>query len=233
MLRTTVLLSLVAALFGCSGESGSTSGGDTGTPADAAVVTEDTAVVDSGTDTRTDSATTDTGCTPACEGKACAADDGCGGKCKSGTCPKGFLCSGFLPPTGSPVQCEVAGDWQITITTGSLPKDRGWDTSNDPDPFVCLTFDGMRECTNAPMNTRTPTWNYKFKSRKFAPLAVGPEVEMFDDDGSTTMPDVICPKGLVSITRDHFVSGKWGASCSTTGMPADVVMSFEATLTAL
>jgi hypothetical protein len=32
-------------------------------------------------------------CTPACTGKACGADDGCGGKCQTGTCSSGKVCS--------------------------------------------------------------------------------------------------------------------------------------------
>jgi hypothetical protein len=36
----------------------------------------------------------DTSCIPQCAGKACGAPDGCGGKCRQGTCPAGTTCGG-------------------------------------------------------------------------------------------------------------------------------------------
>jgi hypothetical protein len=65
------------------------------------------------------------GCTPDCAGKACGADDGCGNRCQSGTCPIGRICL-----NGS---CSCTDDNQCS-------------NERNPNGFECVGLPGPAVC---------------------------------------------------------------------------------------
>jgi hypothetical protein len=148
------------------------------------------------------------GCAPQCGGKTCG-PDGCGGSC--GSCDRGYKCGG----AGT---CEIdpAAQWILTVTNGKVSeKDPGgaaWDFPGGlPDPFVCLTINGVHKCTSTANDTLMPVWNEQFTGTAIA-LESGVVVEIWDEDVSTNDP--ICSTGTVSVAEANFASGKWGAQCT-------------------
>ena len=75
-------------------------------------------------------------CSPRCAGKACGADDGCGGICGTGSCPEGKTCrsdgacvdAACDPPCGYNTFCQNGA---------CVPA-----PNHCPTPFVCAGFDG-------------------------------------------------------------------------------------------
>jgi len=174
-------------------------------------------------------------CSPVCTGKACGAPDGCGGTCATGTCSAGFTCS-----AGS-CTLDPSSRWTITVTTGSIPVDGGWNTFSAPDAMVCLWIAGKRTCTADSGDTLTPAWGCEFPAMTASTLMAGIDVEMFDNDrfGAGTCGEVltsepgeaICTRGTVKVTAANFASRTWGAGCLDS--MGGTRMSFNAKLTPL
>ncbi len=61
-------------------------------------------------------------CAPACAGKACGADDGCGGTCQTGSCSAGLACAGGTCIAGQGT-CPAGGDYcQSNVPLGCNGK---------------------------------------------------------------------------------------------------------------
>ncbi|MSP60273.1 MAG: hypothetical protein EXR72_08015 [Myxococcales bacterium] len=149
------------------------------------------------------------GCSPSCNGKSCGSD-GCGGSC--GSCGKGFTCGG----AGG---CEVSGSslWVLTITSGKIaekgPDGASWDYPGGlPDPFICLTINGLRRCTSTVNDTLAPVWDESFPAATALALQAGVIVEMWDEDLSADDP--MCGKGTVAVEPENLKAGTWGAVCT-------------------
>ena len=156
------------------------------------------------------------GCARQCGGKSCG-DDGCGGSC--GTCDRGFACS------GGACGIDPTAQWVITVTSGQISeRDSGgaaWDTLGGlPDPFVCLTINGVSKCTPAAADTTKPVWNTTFAPATALALQTGVTVEIWDEDISDD--DVICGRGMIPVTEGDLRAGKWGASCKEGSFSATV-----------
>jgi hypothetical protein len=166
-------------------------------------------------------------CKPVCT--TCGADDTCGGKCSTGACDAGFKCA-----SGS---CTVdpTSKWVITVTNGSIPIDRDWNSFSAPDAMVCLWIGGTRRCTADASDTLSPSWGCAFPPVTAATLMAGVDVETFDNDRSavgtcaeavSTAPgEAICSRGTVPVTAANFRSKTWSVSCTA--------MTVNATLTPL
>ena len=132
------------------------------------------------------------------------------GTCLSG-CNRGFMCQG--------VSCvlDPLSLWSITVTSGKIserdPTGASWDTfGGAPDPLVCLTINGQRSCTRTAQDTISPVWNQSFPPATAASLASGVSVEIWDEDVSSNDP--ICGSGTLTVSKDQFAQGTWGASCA-------------------
>lgn len=157
------------------------------------------------------------GCTRQCNGKVCGSD-GCGGSC--GTCGRGFAC-------GNAGACDVdpTSQWVITVTTGKVterdPNGDAWDFPGGlPDPFVCLTINGVAKCTSYASDTTTPLWNEAFPAATALALQTGITVGIWDKDVSSD--DAICGSGMLPVRLEDFRAGTWGAECKYGGFSATV-----------
>jgi hypothetical protein len=164
-------------------------------------------------------------CKPVCT--TCGGDDSCGGKCATGSCSAGFKCS------ASACAVDPASKWVITVTNGTVPMDKSWNSFSKPDVMVCLWIGGKRLCTQDAADTLTPTWGCAFPAVTAATLMAGIDVETFDNDRSaagtcgeavpTAPGEAICTKGTVVAAAADFTSKTWGGGCAD--------MKFNATLT--
>lgn len=59
------------------------------------------------------------GCTPDCTGKACGADDGCGGTCQTGSCPGTQVCRDGACGTACDANCRADGSENDQTCPGS------------------------------------------------------------------------------------------------------------------
>jgi hypothetical protein len=153
-----------------------------------------------------------------------------------GSCSAGYVCS------AGTCAVDPSSKWTITVTTGSIPVDGGWNTVNKPDAMVCLWIGGSRVCTADAGDTLTPAWGCVFPAMTASAMMAGIDVETFDNDrfGAGTCAEVltstpgeaICGRGTVKVTPAEFASRTWGAGCldSSTG---GTKMSFNAKLTPL
>lgn len=132
--------------------------------------------------------------------------------CASVTCSGGYICRGGV--------CEIDRDvkWVLTVTNGQFvgtaPDGSAWDPfGGSPDPYVCLTFAGVRKCTAYKDNTLSPIWNEAFSPTLALNLLGGILVEVWDYD-TPDPDDQMCAKIVVPVTQDNFNTGRWSASCS-------------------
>lgn len=149
-----------------------------------------------------------TACTPQCSGRVCG-DDGCGGRC--GSCGLGSVCDAG--------RCAVdpGSRWVLTAQSGTVTERDGtnqsWDAAGGlPDPLLCLSVNGNRECTRAVADTLMPRWGHRFAPQSAASLRAG--VTFAYDDEDLTDDDVICSPTTVRITDEMFTRGGLTMECS-------------------
>lgn len=126
-------------------------------------------------------------------------------------CSAGFVCVAG--------QCTLDQErpWVLTVTSGAIaakgPDGLAWDPAGgDPDPFVCLTFNGERRCTTVKADTLAPAWSEPYPAVTAGSLLSGVRIEVWDQD-DLDPDDAICAAALVPLTRDHFAAGQWTAAC--------------------
>lgn len=189
-----------ATLGPCEGGSGDAcaNANDTGSAMDA---TSDAnggvdAFIDTGPDDARASDASDAGmrvdvveaCTPSCGTRTCG-DDGCGGVC--GRCFGGSVCgsSGSCAP-------DPAANWIVEAVDGVVLENQAdgsnWDPfGGQPDPFVCITINGDRQCSDSISDTLSPVWNFRHPmSASTSTLQSGIRFEVRDSD-STSGDDVV------------------------------------------
>lgn len=155
-------------------------------------------------------------CAPDCEARTCGSD-GCGGSC--GTCKAWQVCPGTACILDTESRWDLVADHgSVSVRTSAGER---WDGVADPspDPFVCVSFDGPRQCTVPAENNFAPMWMTKLYSKVPArTLQTGIFVQYFDEDGATD--DVVCYGDIVVHSAD-FNAGFFDATCD--GNSSDVV----------
>lgn len=152
---------------------------------------------------------------PSTSGGSSTGGGGTGGGsvgCLTG-CQRGFQCS------NSRCTLDPTAQWVLTVTSGSVldrkPSGDAWDPFGGlPDPFVCLTINGVRSCTSVQTDTVAPSWNESVPAATALALQAGVLVEFYDYD-PTSSNDPICSAGTVSVDESNFSSGVWGAQCTS------------------
>ena len=127
-----------------------------------------------------------------------------------GACKQGFVCN-----VGA-CSVEPFGLWVLTVTTGQVqdrdPQGESWDfAGGEPDPKVCLTINGLRECTVVVQDSTRPIWHRAFAATTANTLRSGVKVEFVDDDA--TSDDAICGTEIAYPTEKDFDSGAWRVGC--------------------
>ena len=101
------------------------------------------------------------------------------------------------------------------------PNGDAWDFPGGlPDPFVCLTINGVAKCTSAVADTTKPVWNQAFPAATALALQTGVTVEIIDEDLSSN--DTICGAGMLPVRAEDFRAGTWGAACKYGSFAATV-----------
>jgi hypothetical protein len=89
-----------------------------------------------------------------------------------------------------------------------------WDTFGGlPDPYVCLTLNGVQTCSPYRDDTLRPTWNFVFPSVT-AGMLHGGVLSVFGDDDYGT-DDQLCATSTLAFTRAMFVAGAGSWECSS------------------
>ena len=109
-----------------------------------------------------------TSCTPSCSGKSCGASDGCGGTCKTGSCPTGQNCVNGI--------CQTSGGSCTDTDGGQILTQKGTCTSKSSTSTDSCYGDTVREfyCSSSTSticssyDTYCPTYctNLGYKSGK-------------------------------------------------------------------
>lgn len=91
---------------------------------------------------------------------------------------------------------------------------QSWDAvGGAPDPMVCLTINGERRCTPARADSFNPIWNFAFPATTAGMLQAGFTAEYLDED--LTSNELICGRGVITITQDDFASRSGSFGCDS------------------
>lgn len=135
----------------------------------------------------------------------CGADPGvnCAGR-TCGACPSGFACNGG----GTGCAVNPSSNWIVTAVSGTVgaspPGGGSWDVGGSaPDPYLCLTINGMQMCTEYIDDTFTPRWTMRvrFPATTASALLAGVPSTYGDDDVG---PDHVICMGTVRFTAADF-----------------------------
>ncbi len=109
----------------------------------------------------------------------------------------------------------------MTVTSGTVgaspPGGGSWDVDGSPpDPYVCMTTDGMQRCVPYVADTYTPRWTNmnQFPATTAAALAAGIPMVYGDDD--LTTDNIIC-QGNVTFASDRLLAGTATIGCAPYG----------------
>jgi hypothetical protein len=111
-----------------------------------------------------------------------------------------------------------ASQWDLVVVDGvvSTHDSSGstWDALGGlPDPFVCLTVNGITKCTVPRQDTTNPSWNSTlFHGVGAGSLIGGMYFELYDED--VTSDDTMC-WGNSTVDEPSFYSGSFRIECSS------------------
>lgn len=141
-----------------------------------------------------------------CAGRMCGTDPGCPDRV-CGTCPSGYVCNA----SGTSCNVSGSGNWIITAVRGTVARTQAtggsWDIDGSPpDPYLCLTINGTRRCTEYITDSFAPVWRMnQFPATPASSLLGGIFAEYADDDVGTD--DFICASGNISFTAAQLAAG--------------------------
>lgn len=126
-------------------------------------------------------------------------------------CSAGYLCK-----DGACV-VDPGGSWALTLGAGTIsatgPDGSAWDpVGGAPDPYVCLTYAGQRQCGAVKDDTLAPAFSDMFPAAPANNLLGGVLFELWDQDGIDP-DDAICAAAVVPVTEEDFRAGRFTAAC--------------------
>lgn len=108
--------------------------------------------------------------------------------------------------------------------SASPPGGGAWDTGGSPpDPYLCLTLDGVQSCTEYVSDTYTPRWSLRARFPATTASALMAGVQSLYGDDDVGPDDVICAPGPIRFSTTDF-------STRTTTFRCDPYGSFTLTL---
>lgn len=139
---------------------------------------------------------------------------GCGGSC--GSCSTGYVCNA----SGTGCNLNPSSSWIVTAVSGTVssltPAGVGWDVGTAPDPYLCLTINGVQTCTEFVSDTYYPRWVMgRFPATTASALMAGIPSLYGDDD--TADDDFICAAGPIRFSDADFLARSVTFSCGTIG----------------
>ena len=154
-------------------------------------------------------------CVASCGGVGPTNNTPDGGTTQCSACVRGFSLDPASVASGA-CTCVPSWRWIVTATYGTVAQRNSagdtWDALGGlPDPKVCMTLGGVRNCTPMRADTLSPSWGFSFPATAADTLSGGVMVEYVDEDISSD--DAIC-SGQLSISAEAFRTGTWGVTCS-------------------
>lgn len=135
-----------------------------------------------------------------------------------GTCRSGFACNS----TGTACNLNPSSNWIVTAVRGAVarttPAGLAWDVDGSPpDPYLCLTINGMQRCTEFATDTFAPMWRMNLFPATTASALMSGVPSLYGDD-DTAVDDNICMPGPIMFTSAQLTAGvPLTFSCGTTG----------------
>lgn len=112
---------------------------------------------------------------------------------------------------------DPTSQWDVIVRDGTVAEQgsdgSAWDTlGGAPDPFVCITVNGNRQCSRTISDTFSPSWNETlFTSAGGGSLQGGINVEYWDEDVSEH--DSVC-SSTMTIPSSAFAAGSVTMTCN-------------------
>jgi hypothetical protein len=129
------------------------------------------------------------------------------------SCP---VCDGWEKCQVSACVFDPASQWYLAAVSGHVSEQNSlgdaWDAlGGAPDPYVCVTVNGKRNCTSTAQDSFSPQWNeHVAENVGGGALMGGIYVEFMDEDISSN--DFICT-GNITVDEAYFDQGTFQITC--------------------